>query len=415
MTWRDEYQPGSFRGAAFRTASHERSGGRRVSIHELVDRDEPVVEDMGRRARQFQIDCHVIGADYRSARDALIDALEAKGTGLLVHPWHGQVMVAAMEYTTTESTEDGGVCWFQVTFMEAGEPAPAPVSVASGAESALSADAAIADAPGTFADGFSIDEAASWVEDAAGDLVSGMAAISQISAGLRGGAGSALRAFDTALRFLPGNISGLMRAPLNLGHAIVGLVSAVSVLGSNTGGRRQRLAPLQRMLDWQPQVEEFPALTAQRRREADNRTALVHLFRTATAAELVRAATLIDYPSYDEARATRDVIAARLDALAIEAADRGDDAAADTFDGLRRALARDIAAKGETLARVYALELSATEPALVVAHRHYRRDRRTETSLEARAADIARRNAVSHPGFLPGGVALQLLTGEATA
>lgn len=411
MTWRDEYQPGSFRGAPFRTAEHERQGGRRVVVHELPSRDEPVLEDLGRRARQFSIQCHVIGAEYFAARDALTEALEGEGPGLLVHPWYGQMMVSVLDYTCAESTEAGGMAEFSITLIEAGLPAPAPVAVAAGASAAAEAEAALAAAPGAFADGFSIDKAAIWVEDAAGELVKGMASASQIAAGLRGGIGPSLRAFDVALNYLPGNLSSLLRSPLNLAHSVIGLVSAVSVLGGGFG-RRSRLAPLELMLDWQPAKAEFPQRTPQRQLEAGNRTALLRLFRVATAAELVRAASTLDYASYEDARATRDAIGDRLDVLALAAADRGDDATAETYDALRRALANDIAAKGVSLARVFALELAATEPALVLAHRIYRTDRRTATSLEERAAGVAARNRVAHPGFLPGGMTLELLTAE---
>ncbi|WP_067734497.1 DNA circularization protein [Novosphingobium naphthalenivorans] len=414
MAWRDEYQQGSFRGVTFRTQSHERRGGRRVAVNEMPRRDEPVIEDLGRRAREFAIECHVIGSDYTSWRDDLLDAVEAEGTGLLVHPWFGQMMVAVLDYTQHENTDDGGVGWFSLTLIEAGQPAPAPVAVSAGASGAAEADAALAAAPDAFAADFTIDGAAGWVEDAAGELISGMADASQIAAGLRGGVGPALRAFNVALNYLPGNLSSLMRAPLNLAHSVIGLVSAVSVLG-NSSGRSTRLAPLEMMLDWVPSQPVFPQRTPQRVIEATNRMALLRLFRVASAAELVRAASTIEYASYDDARETRDAIGDRLDVLALAAADRGDDATAETYDALRRALAADIAAQGVSLARVYALELAETEPALVLAHRLYRTDRRTATSLEERAAGIADRNKVPHPGFLPGGVSLELLTAEATS
>ena len=468
MTWRDEYQPGSFRGASFRTQGHERSGGRRTAIHELPARDEPVVEDLGRRARQFRFDCHVIGADYRGQRDALIDALEQSGPGELVHPWFGRTMVSVLDYAVSEDTDEGGMARFSITLTEAGEPAPAPAALAGGASAGIAADLALADAPAAFAGQFSIDKASSWVEAAAGDIVKGMADASQIAAGLRGGVGPTLRAFDMALNFLPGNLSSLLRAPVNLAHSVIGLVSAVAVLGDSAGRKSRveslqtlltwlpetdtqpssaypsteaataaassgsaalsaaaaiaanrpaltQLLPLRSMLDWAPSGPQFPERTPQRRLEAANRAALVGLFQIATAAELVRAAAAIDYASYDDARATRDAIGGQLDTLAIAAADRGDDAANDTFDSLRRALVADIAAKGESLARVYELDLATTEPALVVAHRLYRQDRRTDTSLEARAIGIAARNRIAHPGFLPGGVTLEMLTSEAAA
>lgn len=411
MSWRDEYQQGSFRGVPFRTEAASNRRGRRIATHEFPARDEPVVEDLGRRAREFQIDCHVIGADYRAQRDALLDAVEASGPGLLVHPWHGRMMVVVLDCEDSESTEEGGLCRFRITFGEAGLAAPAPVELGAGAEGEQAADAALAAAPGELEKDFSIAEAAAFVEQAAADLVEGMAFASQVAAAMRGGVGAKLRAFEAGLRFLPANMSSLLRAPLDLGHALVGLVQAVAVLPSQ--GRRTRLAPLELMLDWQPSQPVMPERTPQRRREADNRRALLHLFRTASAAELVRAASTIEYASYEDARATRDAVGDRLDVLALEAADRGDDDAARLFDRLRLALHRDIAARGQTLARVHQLDLARTEPALVLAHRLYGNRPAAAGGIEARGAEIVARNAVRHPGFIPAGSPISVLTDPA--
>ncbi|PTS90230.1 hypothetical protein DBR17_01670, partial [Sphingomonas sp. HMWF008] len=49
---------------------------------------------------------------------------------------------------------------------------------------------------------------------------------------------------------------------------------------------------------------------------------------------------------------------------------------------------------------------ATTEPALVIAARLYA----DPAQAEIRAAEIVARNRVVHPGFVPGGVALQVLT-----
>jgi prophage DNA circulation protein len=416
MAWRDQYQQGSFRGAAFRTEADDRSGGRRVVSHEFPGRDDPVTEDLGARAKTFSIECHVIGADFLAQRDALLNALEAAGPGLLVHPQYGRMMVVVFEYSCTHSTEEGGIARFRITFGEAGQAVAAPVAKSSGNEAEKSADNVTAKAPKNFEQSFSIEEAASFVEDAATEIVRGMGQVSQLAAGLRGGVGPALRAFEAGLNFLPANVQSLLRAPLSLAMSVTGLVLAVSALGG--GGRRTRLQSLEMLVDWQPPEMEAPVRTPQRALEMANRTALTHLFRVVAAAELVRTAAALDYPSYEEAVAVRDSVSDRLDRLALAAADRGDDAAAEEFDSLRRALALDIAARGASLARIYRLRLSASEPALVLAHRLYGGDaaqgsgrRASEPlSLEARAATIVARNGIAHPGFVPAGVEIELLT-----
>lgn len=415
MSWREQIQQGSFRGAAFRTESEERSGGRRVVSHEFPGRDEPVTEDLGARAKTFSIECHVIGADYISQRDALLNAIEAAGPGLLVHPQYGRLMVVVFDYTCATTTDEGGIARFRITFGEAGQAVAAPVATPAGDEARNAADAASAAAPGDFARTFSIEEAASFVEKSAEDVIKGMGQISQLAAGLRGGVGPTLRAFEAGLSFLPANVSSLLRAPLRLGQAITGLVTAVSALGG--GGRRTRLQSLEMLIDWEPQAVDVPVRTPQRALEMTNRIALLQLFRSVAAAELVRSAAALDYPSYDEAIAVRDSISDRLDRLALAAADRGDDAGAGTFDALRRALASDIATRGVTLARIYQLRLNASEPALVLAHRIYggepQRRAGAPATLEERAATIVARNRISHPSFIPAGVAIELLTSTA--
>lgn len=412
MAWRDQYQQGSFRGAPFRTEAEERSGGRRVVSHEFPGRDDPVTEDLGKRAKTFSIDCHVIGAEFLKHRDDLLNALEAAGPGLLVHPQYGRMMAVVFDYSCSTNTEEGGIARFRITFGEAGQAVSAPSAKSAGNETEKAADNVTEKAPKDFEKGFSIEDAASFVEEAAADIVKGMGQISQIAAGLRGGVGPALRAFEAGLNFLPANVQSLLRAPLSLALSVTGLVLAVSALGG--GGRRTRLQSLEMLVDWQPPEMEAPVRTPQRALEMANRIALTHLFRVVAAAELVRTAAALDYPSYEEAVAVRDSVSDRLDRLALAAADRGDDAAAEDFDQLRRALALDIAARGASLARIYHLRLAASEPALVLAHRLYGGDAdrraRDPLTLEARAAAIVARNGIAHPSFVPAGIDIEVLT-----
>lgn len=401
MTWRTEYQPGSFRGAAFRSESHERSGGRRIALFEFPGRDQPLTEDLGRRSREFSIDCHVIGSDYRVRRDALLDALEASGPGLLVHPWHGQMMAVVLDFTVSED-QAGGIATFRITFGEAGQPVSTPQTIPAGQATAIEAAAQHADAPTIFGRRFSIDGAAGFVEQSAVRIVDSMVEVTQLVAALQGGAGPALRAFDAGLRYLPGNIATLLRSPLNLASAVVGMVGAVSLLGS---APRARIAGLGRLVDWTPALPEFPERTPSRIREADNRLALVWLMRSSAVAEMARLAASAPFSSYDDALAVRDLVTERLDRLAAKAADRGDDEEADRHDRLRRALVRDIAARGSSLARLHSLILPQVTPALVLANRLYGR-----AGIDARSADLIARNRVAHPCFVPADRALEVPT-----
>lgn len=397
--WRERYVQGRFRGVPFVTEAREQSGGRRVALFELPYRDLPLTEDMGRRAREASIDCFVIGRDYMAARDALVDALEAAGPGSFIDPWTGrESQVLVEDYRLSESSDEGGMARFSIVFREAGIPTPPPIATDANAD-ALAA-ATLAAAPANFADRFSIDKAASFVEDAATNLVTGAAIAAELAALGSGGLGGALRTFEAGLRFLPSGTAALLRKPLSLGHSLVGLVSAVAALAPPGGRRLRAMEALGRFGDDLPSVAPT---TPARARQAANQAAIVQLVRLAADAELVRAAAAIRWTNRDEASAVRVRLGNLIDGHALMAADAGDDARADEFAALRAALVADIIARSAGLARGYAFTPRATEPALVIAQRLFGAMR---AAAEADALVLA--NAVRHPGFVPGGKMLTI-------
>lgn len=121
MTWRDtlKQRPASFNGAEFQHQSHSSAYGRRISIKEFPHRDKPYIEDLGRGARFWSITGYVIGKDYMAERDALLEAIEKKGPGVLVHPWIGTVDAVCTRCQMEESSEEGGMARFTMEFVEA--------------------------------------------------------------------------------------------------------------------------------------------------------------------------------------------------------------------------------------------------------------------------------------------------------
>lgn len=402
MSWREQYQTGSFRGAAFRTEFHERTGGRRVALHEYPGRDVPTAEDLGRLARQFTIDCHIIGRDYTAARDALIDALESAGPGLLVHPWHGRRNVVVLNYSSSESTDEGGIVRLSITFAEAGVPVPAPIQADGPAQAAMVADNVEAALPQQFADNFDVSGAADFVETAASDLLRYTAQATRTLTALSGGIGPALRAFETGLSFLPDDVAAFLRDPIRLAQAVNRMVQVASAVQRSVRSRAGSLFAMTQVGDdLKPVIGDTPS----RDLERSNRRAILNLYRLSSAAQLVRSAARIEFASYDDAVALRDLYSARLDILAVEAADLGEDIAAAHYDDLRRVMVRAITLRGGSLVRLHDLPLRRTEPALVIANRLY-----GAGDVEARAAALTARNNVRHPGFVTGGRNLQVET-----
>ena len=121
MAWRDNLVDASFRGVGFQVDETEAPiAGRRVAVHEYPGRDEPFVEDLGRRTKRWSIEAFVVGDDYATVRDRLIDACDMPGAGELVHPYLGSLQVACTACSLTERTREGRMARFSLSFVEAG-------------------------------------------------------------------------------------------------------------------------------------------------------------------------------------------------------------------------------------------------------------------------------------------------------
>ena len=94
--------------------------GRRVAVHEYPGRDEPFVEDLGRRTKRWTVEAFVVGDDYAAIRDRLIDACDMPGAGELVHPYLGSLQVACTACSLTERTREGRMARLSLEFVEAG-------------------------------------------------------------------------------------------------------------------------------------------------------------------------------------------------------------------------------------------------------------------------------------------------------
>lgn len=129
--WKRGLRPAAFRGVRFETRDRELESGRRIALHEYPKRDTPFPEDMGKRAREFSVDAYVIGDDYMSRRDRLLKACERVGPGTYTDFWGVSQRVVCKKIKLVEQQDEGRMCRFSIDFVEAGDGAAAPVSVAA--------------------------------------------------------------------------------------------------------------------------------------------------------------------------------------------------------------------------------------------------------------------------------------------
>lgn len=121
MSWHDRYVTGSFRGVEFKTREARTTFGQRKAVYEHPFSDDGVTAvALGKRARKFNVQAIVVGPDYDRQRDALMDAIEKPGPGLLVHPYLGSVLVEIdSQVTVYESNDQGGMCEIAFDAQEA--------------------------------------------------------------------------------------------------------------------------------------------------------------------------------------------------------------------------------------------------------------------------------------------------------
>jgi prophage DNA circulation protein len=116
--WRDRKQGASFRGVPFLVDTDSVPVGRRTQLHEFPQRDQPFVEDLGRRTRHYKFTGFVAGDDCLAQRDRLLTALDKPGPGELVHPWFGRLTVTAGECEVSHARNELGLVRFSLEFID---------------------------------------------------------------------------------------------------------------------------------------------------------------------------------------------------------------------------------------------------------------------------------------------------------
>jgi prophage DNA circulation protein len=160
MAWLDDIADASFRGVAFQVEKPSQRGGRRLANHQYPLRDRPNSEDMGSKQRQYSFDAYVLGvADAFAQRDALIVALDAGGSGLLIHPTYGQLQVMVDDWTeTTDLIKEQNICRFKLSFLDSGNSVVTTPTTDTAQVSASAAD----DATSANATSFTSSTSGTW-------------------------------------------------------------------------------------------------------------------------------------------------------------------------------------------------------------------------------------------------------------
>jgi len=380
MAWKDDLKPASFRGIAFFVASSESTAGRKIAIHEYPEKNLDSVEDLGRDTRRFTLECYVIGPDYNRQRDALIAAFEQAGPGDLVHPYRGRIKVSLISIARIrEVTKDGGMATISAEFMET-EPPSAPVEVVNTRQNILdkvndAIDAGLA----AFNAAFDIFQKPQYVLDDISKTIN-----------------NATVALDTA------KSNG--KKALDYQREIQNIKNNTLALALSVTGIYEAFENLFTLDDTLAGVFENLKLKDFGRGELitePNNNALNKSIRELAVIGSAKAITGVDYNNTAQAAEIRDALGVALDQLMNEAID---DVLYNTLYELRGAVLLDIEQRSIDIPVILNIVLPDSLPSLFLAY-----DRYEDVD---RAPEIVSRNNVMHPGFLPGGVDLEVLSRE---
>jgi prophage DNA circulation protein len=388
MSWKNQLRPASFRGKPFHVPAHTASiGGRRVAVHEFPGKEKPYVEDLGRRSSEFEIEGYVLGGDYLQLKADLIDACSKVGAGELVHPYLGTLTVVCTECRHSERVDEGGVARFTLKFVDPGENRFPSVATDRTTATNTAADSLQAVSEARFAESFTVTGLPAFVSDAAETAVADLVAM--LPGTTLGGA-----AYQEA-RDLADGLGELVLTPSELAPAFSSVVE--TAFGLETG-----IDSLSEAMAFGEQLSVVPASTATRVRQKANQTALTNLLSRTVVAVAARTAVATVFLDRAALELARNTFGSMIETAILSASDAGDRDAYSALRSVRAEVLKELNSRAPTLARSVSLQPAATEPALRIAYRLY--------GTAERADEISSRNRLRHPGFVPGGRRIEVLS-----
>lgn len=390
--WKDKFLQGSFRGVPFQTDTSTVSGGRRKQDREFARRDEGNSEDLGKRLKKFQLELLVIGDDYFQQRDALEEALETQGPGILVHPYRGRINVQAGDYTLNETVREGRVARFSVQFTLAGELKAPNVVDDQLEKSRENANLLKEKSKSFFEQVFSVANQPAFVVESATDKVN---AVLDFADNAVKSVTEPVTNFAFAISNLKASVNDLIKAPGVLAQRLQDAFDLLLAEFSDDPDTAQRIFGNFRNLKdddaFLPVVGDTPSRIV----EGNNQDGVLDLTNQLTLSNQSEAAVDIDFDSTTAAILVQQEIVLGLDQQLLNA---DDDDLFQAIKDLQTSLTKAVPDVGTS--ELLTIEVKKTIPALVIAYDNFQ-DLEKET-------EIIEQNAVEHPGFVPGGETIQV-------
>lgn len=403
--WRKQLQPASFKGMPFEVLSDSSTFGRRIQVHEFVQRDKPFCEDLGRVTRRFSVNAFFGGDDCLDKRDAFLATVDDGATGELVLPTWGAMQATAMPGSVDNSRQDGGVVWVSLEFVESGDKGYPVATPATDAQLSDSADGVL-------------DEGGNWFEDAMAKVDAARVNIATATSSVQGAYGLVIGSIGSVTRVASSAaelVNLVLNAPASLVQAVRGGVGSVrsslqgidpqaalrnlrsalqgtSAMGNvNPAGGADTVATVMAVQELVRHAQLTMALEAAAQLPPDVQVPLMPATPSVwqQASQPVQRAEVLYQADVQAARAA-------LEAALWEALQGGGGrppmAMLNALQDARTKARRHLAAVASSAVPLITVTPPAVQPALVLAYRQW--------GDATRAAEIVQRNQVPHPGFV---------------
>lgn len=401
MGYKDQLRQATFRGFEFFVDSSQVAGGRRAVQHQYPNRETPYTEDMGRAARSYQIEGHIIGDDYLDAKTRLFEVFEKKGPGELIHPYYGSLLVQVSDLNVTESNQDGAIAMFTCTFLERGDNKFPKGTNDKGSVLAANVDSALASLKQDFDNSFSVDGLPDFGIQSARNLIAKIQKTFDDVTKPLSDLAEGVAELSFATRNLVAETNDLLQSPQDLSQRLLDSFSLMEDAISSNKSKKKAYSSFFNFAG----DDDVPETTPTRKQEAKNKKSFENFIKRAAAVKSTRPAIVVDYASIDDAHQARQEISAVIEEQIREIEVESPntelyqamiDVNASIVDALPDPDADipsiiDFTPETDTASILLAYDLNE--------------------SIE-NEQDIINRNSIRHPGFIPAQKSLEVINGK---
>lgn len=410
MAWRDNLLPASLDGVEFLYKQVSNTVGRRGIVHEFPKRDEPFAEDMGRKARRYQVQAFLIGENYASTREQLISVLEAGGDHDFVHPYRGSFTVKLIgDAKIIEKDDEGRFAQIDFTLVESGLDFPTVQQDTPETITVLVNDAAEKLGKTKFD---LLGAIGAVLSSVANGLNQGSAALRKVNGKISGALNlvdnisGQLNAFDDAVNDLlstpdrvMGELIGLALALMRLHETFVETIPVIGVQVEGPDFPAITLRALNELQEFESEGGSIPTPTPQSIQEEEAHQTITKVMH---ASALIGATEALAQQELESAQQAQEIVALLGEQYDASLKEDFEPEVMESLSALKSAMVEHFTSLAQQLPSIRTITLNYSEPALVTAYRLY-----GDTTQER---DIINRNKVRHPCFMPAGVDLEVLS-----